>query len=134
MGILLLLLPICFVRSLAGIGYFSIVILVFTFVAIGIIIYICIVIIGMSPEEANSTYGLHLKDDDRDYVGVDWIMVPVFCATMMTLFEGNQQILNLYAEADQPESFFMIAVMCIVVLTIFIASAIGYLGYLAFGA
>jgi amino acid permease len=53
---------------------------------------------------------------------------------MMTLFEGNQQILNLYAEADQPESFFMISVICIVVLTLFIAATIGYLGYLAFGA
>ena len=28
----------------------------------------------------------------------------------------------------------MIAVICIVILTIFIAAAIGYLGYLAFGA
>ena len=49
LGILTLLLPICFIKSLSGIGYFSIVILVFTFIAIGIIVYLCIVIIGMTP-------------------------------------------------------------------------------------
>jgi amino acid permease len=77
---------------------------------------------------------MHLKEEDRDYNQIDWVMVPVFCATMMTLFEGNQQILNLYAEADYPESFFMIAVICIVILTLLVAATVGYLGYLAFGA
>jgi hypothetical protein len=72
------------------VGYFSVFILVFTFLAIGIIIYICIVIIGLSPDEVNERYpGMHLKDEDRDYNQIDWVMVPVFCATMMTLFEGN---------------------------------------------
>lgn len=61
------------------------------------------------------------------------MMVPVFAATMMCLFEGNQQILNIYAEVDSPADFFMIIVICISLLTVFVAVAIGYFGYLAFG-
>ena len=61
-------------------------------------------------------------------------MLPLFCATMMTLFEGNQQILNVYAEADKPQDFFMITLVIILVLTCIIASSVGYLGYLAFGS
>ena len=61
-------------------------------------------------------------------------MLPLFCATMMTLFEGNQQILNVYSEADKPQDFFMITMTIILTLTVLIASTVGYLGYLAFGA
>ena len=53
---------------------------------------------------------------------------------MMTLFEGNQQILNVYSEADKPQDFFMITMTIILILTVLIASTVGYLGYLAFGA
>ena len=53
---------------------------------------------------------------------------------MMTLFEGNQQILNVYSEADKPQDFFMITMAIILILTVLIASTVGYLGYLAFGA
>jgi len=60
-------------------------------------------------------------------------MIPIFCATMMTLFEGNQQILNLYSEADKPQDFFMTALITIITLTVCVAMTIGYLGYLAFG-
>lgn len=61
-------------------------------------------------------------------------MIPVFCATMMTLFEGNQQILNLYAESDKPQNFFTIALTCILTLTVLIAGVVGYVGYFAFGS
>lgn len=88
-GILLLLMPILFIRSMAKIGYFSIFILIFTFIAIIIIIVICIQVINMSPQEVNDNYHLPLTDDDRNYNTWDWLMIPVFCATMMTLFEGN---------------------------------------------
>jgi amino acid permease len=40
----------------------------------------------------------------------------------------------LYAEADKPQDFFMIATICILVLTFLIAISVGYIGYLAFGA
>lgn len=61
------------------------------------------------------------------------MMIPIFCAAMMSLFEGNQQILNLYSEADKPQNFFLIATSCIITLTFFVAATVGYLGYLAFG-
>merc|ERR1719460_1300495 len=52
---------------------------------------------------------------------------------MMSLFEGNQQILNLYSETDKPQNFFMIAMIAIITLTFAVAATVGYLGYLAFG-
>lgn len=47
--ILTILLPILFLKRLAAIGIFSLIILIFTFLAIGIIIYLSIVILQMSP-------------------------------------------------------------------------------------
>lgn len=90
MAILLILLPILFVKSMSKIGYFSIFILVFTFVAIIIIVVLCVQILNMSPKEVSDNYNIPLTDDDRNYNTWDWMMIPVFCATMMTLFEGNQ--------------------------------------------
>ena len=87
----------------------------------------------MSPQEADDTYGLHITDDDRDYKYFDGMMLPIFCAAMMSLFEGNQQILNLYSETDKPQNFFLITLICIIALTVFVAATVGYLGYLAFG-
>ena len=55
-GILTLLLPILYVRSMAGIGYFSMVILLFTFAAIGIILAMSIKILLMEPAEVRETY------------------------------------------------------------------------------
>ena len=60
-------------------------------------------------------------------------MLPVFCASMQTLFEGNQQILNIYAETDKPQKFFTYATIIIIVLTLGVAVSVGYVGYLAFG-
>jgi amino acid permease len=87
--ILTILLPILYLKRLSAIGIFSLVILVFTFVAVGIIIYLSIVILQMSPQEADDTYGLKLTDDDRDYKYIDAMNIPIFCAAMMSLFEGN---------------------------------------------
>jgi amino acid permease len=100
--IILFLLPIVLLRRLAAVGIFSIVILCFTFLALGIIVYMCSKIYYMTPQEVNDEYHLDLTEDDRNYNYWDTSMLPLFCATMMTLFEGNQQILNVYAEADRP--------------------------------
>jgi len=53
---------------------------------------------------------------------------------MNALFEGNQQILNIYSETTKPQTFFMYAAITIVSLTILIACTVGYVGYLAFGS
>ena len=74
-----------------------------------------------------------MTEDDRDYVYWNPIMIPVFMATINSLFEGNQQILNLYAETNKPQSFFTISVYVVVCLTIFVAMSVGYSGYLAYG-
>ena len=52
----------------------------------------------------------------------------------MNIFEGNQQILNLYAEADKPQQFFPIVSILFVIMLVFIAILTGMLGYFAFGA
>jgi hypothetical protein len=43
----------------------------------------------MSVDEANDAYGLKLTEDSRDYVYWNPIMLPVFMATINSLFEGN---------------------------------------------
>lgn len=60
-------------------------------------------------------------------------MVPVVMATLNSLFEGNQQILNIYAETDKPSIFFALNVWIVIVTTLAIAVTVGYTGYLAFG-
>lgn len=60
-------------------------------------------------------------------------MVPIFCASMMSMFL-NQQQLNIYAECDSPNDFFFQATGTIIAITLLFAVPIGYLGYLAFGS
>ena len=61
-------------------------------------------------------------------------MLPVFCATINGLFEGNQQILNIHAETNKPQNFFIISVYVVIILCLFIAVSVAMAGYLAFGA
>jgi len=58
----------------------------------------------------------------------------MFCATMMNIFEGNQMILNLYAETDDPKSFMTIILSIFIVMGLILGFGLGLLGYLAFGA
>lgn len=120
-------------KRLRHIGIFSVVINVITVAAIIIIFYITNKIWNMSIEEANSSYNLELNPEDRDYAL--WVPagIPGFCAAMMNLFEGNQQILNLYAENDKPTNFYPITMGVIITILIFLAIPTGYFGYLAFG-
>lgn len=52
---------------------------------------------------------------------------------MMNLFEGNQQILNLYAESSKPQQFYGLVTIIFIVLLMFVAIGVGMLGYMAFG-
>lgn len=52
----------------------------------------------------------------------------------MALFEGDQMLLNVYAEADNPRYFFLQTSLSIIGLSISVAGTVGYIGYLAFGA
>ena len=76
---------------------------------------------------------MKLTDDDRDYVYWDWLMIPIFISSFMNVFEGNQQILNLYAESAKPRTFFLVTSLVIVSVTFILALSVGYLGYFAFG-
>lgn len=57
----------------------------------------------------------------------------MFCSAMMNLFEGNQQILNLYAETSSPQHFYATVTILFIILQVFIAILVGMLGYFAFG-
>lgn len=87
--ILASLLPILFLRKLSFIAYFSIFVLFFTFLAIFLIIYESAYIISKSPADVQEELHIKLTDEDRNYNYWDWGMIPVFCAAMMSLFEGN---------------------------------------------
>lgn len=88
------------------IGIFSIFVLVATFIAVGLILYMSSSILSKSPADVEAENHIKLTEDDRNYHQFEIIYLPIFCANMMSLFEGNQMILNLYSEADKPENFF----------------------------
>ena len=87
----------------------------------------------MPVADVNAEYDLDLTDQNREYALWEPARIPEFCATMMNLFEGNQQILNLYAENERPRSFYPITMGVIISVLILFAVPTGYLGYLAFG-
>lgn len=105
--ILVLLFPLYCLRSMNNIGYFSAIALVFTFIAIIMIVVINSMLIGMSPAEIRDEKHIPITDEDRDFNYFDGMMVPVAAATFNSLFK-NQCVLNLYAEYNTPSSFFTI--------------------------
>jgi len=88
--IILAISPIFLQRKLAAIGYFSIFILILTFISIGLIIYLCIIIYTKPVDEVDSEYGLHMTEEDRQYKYFDGLMWPVVASALMSLFEGSQ--------------------------------------------
>lgn len=64
---------------------------------------------------------------------LDWIMIPIFIANFMNVFEGSQQMLNLYAETERPQDFFLFITVGLVLLSYILPLGVAYLGYLAFG-
>lgn len=82
--------PLLFLRKFEYFGYFSGVVLVFTVFAIGIVLYLSIDIATMSVSEAVEKYpGLEMTEDDRDYTYFDAVMLPIFTAVHMNVFEGT---------------------------------------------
>lgn len=87
--IVLILLPLILCRRLTNIGVFSAVILIFSIVSIGIIIYLLCVIVNMSPKEVEETYHVKLTDEDREVKEIDYLFVPIFIGAFFNVFEGN---------------------------------------------
>ena len=87
----------------------------------------------MPVADANAEYDLDLTDQNREYALWVPARIPGFCAAMMILFEGNQHILNLYAQNERPRSFYPITMGVTISVLILFAVPTGYLGYLAFG-
>ena len=127
------MLPIIFLKSLKNIGFFSFVVMVFTFVSIVLIIITCWDVYNSNLSTLQKEYGLKITAEDREYVEWNFAEIPMFCAAMMNLFEGNQQILNLYAESSKPSQFYGLLTVIFIVLLMFVAIAVGMLGYMAFG-
>jgi len=100
--VILALLPLIYIRSLKNIGYFSVFCLCFTLIGIIIIVILSGMIATESPQEANDDFGTKILDEQRDYNMVSWDYIPVFAASMNSLYEGNQQILNIYSECSRP--------------------------------
>jgi hypothetical protein len=54
-----------------------------------IIIVISGIIASQSVEENNEDYHLDMTEEQREYKYWDWLMFPIFCSSMQSLFEGN---------------------------------------------
>lgn len=76
------------------------------------------------------------KDDDRsdnfDW-SMNWTWLPIFCSGTTNLFT-EQQILNLYSEAENPSHFYPIVAISSFVLLQFLIMSVGIMGSLAFGS
>ena len=127
------LLPVCFLRKLSNIGMFSAIVMCFTLVSFCLIAYVSYHIYMQPLQTTFEEYGILITEQDRNYKTFDVAALPMFCATMMNIFEGNQQILNLYSEADKPKSFFKMMVTLFILITVFVGISVGVLGYMAFG-
>ena len=58
--------------------------------------------------------------------------LPVFLAGANALYEGNMVILNMYAETNDPKSFYCQGVWVLIIYTLVIGLC-GYFGYFAYG-
>lgn len=133
MAVNIALLPILYVREMRSIGVFNSAVLAFTFCSFGIIIFVCCKILSQSFAQTETEFKIKLTADDWNYKLWDWGALPVFCATMMNIFEGNQNILNLYASAQNPGRFYKLVSSLFLVVSVAIGILVGILGYFAFG-
>jgi proton-coupled amino acid transporter len=107
---------------------------VFTIFGIGIVMYLSIDIAMKPVDEAIEKYpGLEMTPDDRDYTYFDLVMLPIFTAAFINVFEGDQEVLNLYSEASTPQDFFRITWIVFLIFTFTIPLGFGYAAYFAFG-
>jgi hypothetical protein len=116
-----------------NIGFFSSVSMIFTITSLIMVTYVCFEIYYLNPEEIQTKFGLSITEEDRTYKYWEMSAFPVFCATMMNLFEGNQMILNLYAETDDPKNFMQLVLGIFVVMGVILGFGLGIFGYLTFG-
>ena len=121
--ILILLAPAYCQRTLKNVGFFSAFVLAFTLVGLIVILYVCRGIITEKQKAGTLD----------EQISVDWAYIPVFISMMNSLFEGNQQILNVYAETDKPQNFVRTAFITIGFLMTCVAIPISFIGIIAFG-
>jgi len=103
-------------------------------VAFFMIIYVSFYINRSTDKEITKTWGpVKRHFIYADYLDWNIASLPMFICGMTNLFEGNQCILNIYAEVDVPEKFFdIVSTMYLIVVMIF-AIILGYVGYITFG-
>jgi hypothetical protein len=122
------------VTKLSDIGIFSSIILVFAVIAIVIVFYLSVDIATMTVEAAKSKYpSLELESEDRDFNYWDTVMVPIFIAQFINVFEGGQNVINLYSEAQRPQDFLKILFPGIFIMNYIVPLGAGYASYFAFG-
>ena len=115
-------------------GYFSGFVLAFTAVGILIVLSINLDIAGRSIPEAQEKYpGLEITEQDRDSNYIDPIMIPIFISVHMNVFEGTQEVLNLYSETEDPKSFYPLIVGIFIIMIFFFSLGFSYAAYFAYG-
>ena len=96
-----LLLPIIFIERLSGVGLFSGIVVVLTVISISMIVYTCSEVYLSSHKQVLEEYDLDIPEHEYKYWNTQGLFS--FIVAMINMFEGNQQILNLYAEVDKPQ-------------------------------
>jgi len=132
-AITIILLPVILQKKLTGISYFSMVVLFFAGISVWIIMFICLKLYKMPEAAIKVDYGLNITAKDRDYKYWNFQMIPYYLAGSMNIFEGQASILNFYAEADKPQTFFHIQ-RSVIVFNVFLQLVLGIVGYITFGS
>jgi len=98
----ILLLPIIFQKKLGALSKFSLFAITVTIISCIIIFGISLKIYNMPEENVAMNYGLKITPKDKELIYWNTPMLPSYLAGMLNIFEGNQQILNFYAETSKP--------------------------------
>ena len=83
------LMPVVYLKSFRNIGYFSLFTLIFTFLALGLVVYVSATILSQPRELTKIEFGIDVGPQNRHYVYWDFANLPIFCNTMMNLLEGQ---------------------------------------------
>ena len=67
-----------------------------------------------------------------EYEYMNWAMLPPFMGEVMSIFEGNVGILNIYSQQNQPRTMFVQTIVTHVVVGV-MCLMMGALSYLAYG-
>ena len=130
--VIFLCLPIILQKRLACAGTFNKMTTVMTLISYGIICWYSWKIIQNTPKENLEQFNLTIPEEAQTYTMWNWKGIPLMLAGCAYVFDCNLFILNIYAEANDLKSFFVVSGVAQVFYAV-LCMVMGMLVYIAFG-